>query len=114
MDLAVGPYSGKETGETALLRELLDAFAKGELLVADRFYCSFLMLALLLARGVDTCVRMHQRRHVDFRRGRRLGKYDHLIEWHRPKRPEWMDEATYAAIPKVLVLREELKNSKHL
>ncbi|NQT37195.1 MAG: transposase [Planctomycetes bacterium] len=30
---------------------------------------------------------MHQNRHVDFRRGRRLGKYDHLIElygfrWH--------------------------------
>lgn len=106
MDLAIGPYSGKETGETALLRELLDAFDEGDLLVADRVYCSFLMLALLLARGVDGCVRMHQRRHVDFRRGRRLGKCDHLIEWRRPQRPEWMDEATYAAIPKVLVLRE--------
>ena len=106
MDLAIGPYSGKETGETALLRELLDAFDEGDLVVADRFYCSFMMLALLLARGVDGCVRMHQQRHVDFRRGRRLGKYDHLIEWHRPKRPDWMDEATYAAIPKVLVLRE--------
>ncbi|MHB1033159.1 MAG: transposase [Pirellulales bacterium] len=49
---------------------------------------------------------MHQRRHVDFRRGKRLGKYDHLIEWHRPQRPEWMDEDTYAAIPKKIVLRE--------
>jgi len=106
MNLAIGPYSGKKTGETALLRELLDSFDEGDLVVADRFYCSFLMLALLLARGVDGCVRMHQNRHVDFRRGRRLGKHDHLIEWHRPKRPEWMDEATYAAIPKVLVLRE--------
>jgi putative transposase len=106
MDLAVGPYSGKETGETALLRELLDSFHEGDLVVADRFYASFMMLALLLARGVDGCVRMHQCRHVDFRRGRRLGKYDHLIEWHRPKRPEWMDEATYATIPEVLVLRE--------
>ena len=105
-DLAVGPYSGKETGETALLRELLDSFDEKDVVVADRCYCSFLMLALLLARGVDGCVRMHQRRHVDFRRGRRLGKYDHLIEWHRPKRPEWMDEVTYAAIPEVLVLRE--------
>ncbi len=106
MDLAIGPYSGKETGETALLRELLDSFDEGDLLVADRFYCSFMMLALLLARGVDGCVRMHQRRHVDFRRGRRLGKYDHLIEWQKPQRPKWMDETTYAAIPEVLVLRE--------
>ena len=106
MDLAVGPYAGKETGETALLREVLDSFDEGDLVVADRCYCSFMMLALLLARGIDGCVRMHQRRHVDFRRGRRLGKGDHLIEWLRPKRPEWMDEASYDAIPEVLVLRE--------
>jgi len=106
MNLAVGPYAGKETGETALLRELLDSFDEGDVLVADRFYCSFMMLALLLARGVHGCVRMHQNRHVDFRRGRRLGKYDHLIEWHRPQRPKWMDETTYAAIPEMLVLRE--------
>jgi hypothetical protein len=106
MNLAIGPYSGKETGETALLRELLESFDEGDLFVADRFYCSFMMLALLLARGVDGCVRMHQRRHVDFRRGRRLGKYDHLIEWQKPQRPKWMDKTTYAAIPEVLVLRE--------
>lgn len=106
MDLAIGPYSGKETGETALLRELLGSLKHRDVVVADRFYCSFMMLALLLARGVDGCVRIHQRRHVDFRRGRRLGKHDHLIEWHRPQRPEWMDETTYAAIPELLVLRE--------
>jgi len=106
MDLAVGPYSGKETGETALLREMFDSLDHRDVVVADRFYCSFMMLALLLARGVDGCVRMHQRRHVDFRRGRRLGKYDHLIEWQKPQRPKWMDETTYAAIPEVLVLRE--------
>jgi hypothetical protein len=106
LDLAFGPYSGKETGETALLRELLDAFQAGDVVVADRFYCSFLMIALLLSRGVDVCARMHQARHVDFRRGRRLGKYDHLIHWTKPARPEWMDEATYAALPDELVLRE--------
>ena len=106
MGLAIGPYSGKETGETALLRGLLDSLEDRDVVVADRFYCSFMMLALLLARGVDGCVRMHQHRHVDFRRGRRLGKYDHLVEWQKPQRPKWMDQTTYAAIPDVLVLRE--------
>lgn len=105
-DLAIGPYSGKETGETALLRELLDSLNAGDVAVADRYYCSFLMIALLLAHGVDVCARMHQKRHVDFRRGRRLGKYDHLVEWTKPARPEWMDEATYAKIPQKIVLRE--------
>jgi DDE family transposase len=52
------------------------------------------------------CARMHQRRHVDFRRGKRLGKYDHLVEWKRPAKPPWMDEATYALIPEKMVLRE--------
>ena len=106
LDLAVGPYCGKETGETALLRELLDAFQAGDVAVADRFYCSFLMIALLLGRGVDVCARMHQARHVDFRRGRRLGKYDHLIHWTKPPKPEWIDEAVYAALPDELLLRE--------
>jgi len=74
--------------------------------LADRFYCSFMMIALLLGRGVDVCARLHQQRHTDFRRGKRLGKDDHLIEWTRPTKPSWMDDATYASIPEKLVLRE--------
>lgn len=106
MELALGPYAGKKTGETALLRSVLESLVPGDVLVADRCYCSFMMIALLLARGCDVCTRRHQARHSDFRRGKRLGKGDHLIEWTRPSRPEWMDEATYASIPEKLVLRE--------
>jgi len=106
LDVALGPYSGKETGETALLRSLLGSFSAGDLLVADRYYCSFLMIALLQQRQIDVCARLHQRRTTDFRRGRRLGPDDHLITWTKPPRPEWMDEATYAAIPDTLTLRE--------
>ena len=105
-DLAIGPCSGKETGETALLRELLGSLQSGDVAVADRYYCSFMMIALLLAHGVDVCARMHQKRHVDFRRGRRLGKCDQLVKWTKPERPAWMDEATYAKIPTTIVLRE--------
>jgi putative transposase len=106
LELAVGPYSGKETGETALLRSLLDSLSADDVLVADRYYCSFLMIALLAQRKIDVCTRLHQKRRADFRRGRRLGPDDHLIVWTKPSRPEWMDEATYAAIPATLTLRE--------
>lgn len=106
MDLALGPYSGKETGETALLRQLLRSFQSGDVAVMDRYYCSFVMIAVLLGQGVQVCARMHQKRHVDFRRGRRLGKYDHIIVWTKPQRPTWMDKATYDAIPDTLELRE--------
>jgi len=106
MDMALGPYAGKQTGEPALLRDLFGRLGAGDIAVADRYYCSFMMIALLLAQGTHICARKHQRRHSDFRRGRRLGKYDHLIVWTRPARPEWMDEATYQKIPQTLKLRE--------
>ncbi len=106
MDLAVGPYKGKETGEPALLRSMLGALGADDVAVMDRYYCSFMMIALLLSQGTHVCARKHQHRHSDFRRGLRLGKYDHLIMWTRPQRPKWMDEATYEAIPKTLILRE--------
>jgi hypothetical protein len=85
---------------------MLGSMAPGDIAVADRYYCSFMMIALLLGRGIQTCARKHQLRHSDFRRGRRLGKYDHLITWTRPARPKWMDEETYAQIPETLTLRE--------
>lgn len=106
LDLEIAPYAGKETGETALLRQLLESFAAGDIAVMDRYYCSFMMIALLLGHEVQVCARLHSRRHVDFRRGRRLGKYDHLIIWTKPPRPTWMDEATYNTIPPTIEMRE--------
>ena len=106
VDAAIGPYKGKQTGESALLRSILGSLLKGDLTVADRYYCSFMMIASLLGQGTHVCARMHQARHTDFRRGRRLGKYDHAIVWTRSQRPKWMDEATYATISETLELRE--------
>ncbi len=105
-DLAIGPYQGKETGETALLRDILEGLDTGDVVVFDRYYCSFMMLALLQRRGVDVCTRLHQRRCSDFRRGRRLGPYDHLVTWTRPDRPAWMPLEQYEQIPERLTLRE--------
>jgi hypothetical protein len=106
LDAAIGPYRGKQTGESALLRTMLGQFGPGDVAVMDRYYCSFMMISLLLSRGCQVCARKHHLRHSDFRRGRRLGKYDHLITYARPQRPTWMDEASYQQIPETLVLRE--------
>lgn len=104
--LAIGPCVGKETGETALLRELLDRFHPGSVMVADRYHCSYFMICLLKERGVNVVVRLHQCRTADFRRGKRLGPGDHLVEWLRPHRPAWMDEETYQRMPESLEVRE--------
>jgi len=104
--MALGPYQGKETGETALLRQLLSEVASGAVLLADRYYCSYWLVAQAQARGVDVVFRMHHRRDYDFRRGQHLGAGDHVVVWHRPARPDWMDEQTYATIPETLTVRE--------
>jgi hypothetical protein len=105
-DLALGPYAGKETGETALLRELLARLGSGDVVLADRYFCSYFMIALLQQRGLDCVVRLHQSREYDFRRGRHLGRGDHVVSWLKPSRPDWMDEVTYAQIPMSLAIRE--------
>jgi hypothetical protein len=104
--LALGPYAGKETGETALFRELLGQLAAGDILLADRYYCSYFQIALLRELGVDFVTRLHQHRTADFRRGESLGKHDHVVTWLRPPRPKWMDKETYDRMPLSLTLRE--------
>jgi hypothetical protein len=104
--LAYGPYQGKETGETALFRQLLDQLQADDVVVADRYYCSYFLVALLRSAGVDVVFRLHQRRRYDFRRGCHLGPGDHIVLWQRPQRPTWMTAAEYATIPATLLVRE--------
>ena len=103
---AMGPYSGKETGETALFRQLWELLKAGDLVVADRYYGGWFLIALLSELGVDIVTRLHQLREADFRRGRRLGADDHLVEWPKPQRPEWLDQDTYDRLPDALTVRE--------
>jgi hypothetical protein len=63
-------------------------------------------VVMLMLAGVDVAVRMHQARDYDFRRGRRLGRHDHVVIWSKPDRPEWMDGETYEALPDQLEVRE--------
>jgi DDE family transposase len=104
--LACGPYQGKETGEPALLRELLAQLERGQVVVADRCYCSYFMVALLLAHGVDVVFRLHQKRKYDLRGRRALGVGDALVIWHKPARPEWLDAESYAAAPATITVRQ--------
>ena len=104
--MALGPYQGKRTGETALLRELFGHFDSGDILLADRYYCSYFMIALLQTLNVAVVSRLHQRRHYDFSSGRQLGSGDHVVYWSKPQRPSWMDQDTYEQMPESLEVRE--------
>ena len=101
------------THEQSKVRMLHPLLSVGDLLVADRGFCSFVHLVMLFSRGVQGLFRIHQRQIVDFRphrrhrrtygktgkrstgrkaRGgpmprsryvRRLGKHDHVVEYFK-------------------------------
>jgi hypothetical protein len=106
LDAALNPYQGKETGETALLWALLDQCPSGEVLVGDRYYATYWLIAKAHPRGIDIVFRQHHKRKVDFRSGRRLAADDHLITWNKPQRPAWLSADVWASLPATLTLRE--------
>ena len=58
------------TGDLTRIAELHPELKAGDVLVADRGFCSFPHLCLLAARGVEAVLRIHQKTIVDFTPGR--------------------------------------------
>lgn len=106
LEALMRPYRGKGTGETSMLRELAPCFAAGDVLLGDRYFAGYWDLAFWARRGVDVVTRAPVSRRSDFRRGKRLGKDDHLIVWKRGPRPDWVTADEAAEIPRTLTLRE--------
>lgn len=106
LDWALGPCEGEKSGETALLWKMAPGLKAGDVLIADRYFSGYFLLARLKRLGVDVIVQANRSRHVDFRCGKRLGARDHLVQWQRPQRPRWMDAQTYEQMPLSLPVRE--------
>lgn len=105
LDAAFGRYQGKGTGESSLFRTLHEQLRQGDVLLADRYYCTYWEVAVALERGADVVLRLHGSRSVNFRVGRRLGPGDKLVWWKKSPRPEWMTPQEYEEIPDWLRLR---------
>src|SRR5215213_3865491 len=104
--LGVCRYAGKGQSDLGLLRKLLDVFRPGDVMLADRLMCAWTEMVMLKQRGVDCVCRFTSHRRADFRRGKRLGKGDHIVCWPKPPRPRTIDRAAYAALPASLTVRE--------
>jgi hypothetical protein len=105
------------------------ALRPGDVLVADRGFCSYAHLALLVQAGVHAVFRMHQKQIVDFTPGRshveparrgkghkgrprsgwlqQLGEHDQLVQWLKPLTcPPGMEKAQFGHLPDHLEVRE--------
>lgn len=92
--LLPGPLYRHEASRVIRLHRQL---RKGDILLADRAFCSFVHVALLSMRGVFVCFGLHQRRK-SISRG--------IERWRRPARcPDWMDPRQFASLPEWMEVR---------
>jgi len=121
----VAPLRTHEMSQVAGLHPELSS---GDVLVGDTAFASYTHLALLSGRKLHGVFRAHQRQLISFRQDRRLvgrllkgvvarfasarlvrklGKFDQLVEYTKPKYgPTWIREELFAALPDKLVVRE--------
>jgi hypothetical protein len=105
LELAIRRYAGKGQSELAMLRSLWGMFHSGDVVLADRLMCSWMDMVMLKNRGVDSVTSLSKRK-ADFRRGQRLGKDDHIVQWLKPAKPRSIDRKTYNSLPEFLTVRE--------
>jgi len=106
LDVGICRYAGKGQSELGMLRTLWSLFLPGDIMLADRLMCTWTELVMLKERGVECVCRLTSHRTADFRRGKRLGKNDHIVKWVKPAKPRSIDRETYAALPEFLTIRE--------
>lgn len=99
-------YAGKGTGEVSLLRRLWDVLQRGDVLLADSLMCNWRNIFEATERGVHIVTRINKAlRKADFRKGKRLGKDDHIVQWPKPKMRGVRGQA-YKAMPEYVTVRE--------
>lgn len=107
LDLGISRYAGKGQGELSLLRQLWNTLSSGDILLTDALMSTWYEMLTLTERGVDSVSRLNKaHRRADFRRGKRLGKDDHIVRWPKPSPIRSIDWTTYKNLPDYLEVRE--------
>jgi len=92
--------------ELGLLQTLWEHLRAGDVLLADRGFCNWGLLAQCLKRQIHAVFRVKGARRRDFRRGQRLSRDERLVQWQKPRQPATTISAKeWAALPEVLTLR---------
>lgn len=120
------------THDLAQASRMHAALAPGDVVLADRGFCSFSHMAMLWQVGIHAVFRLHQRQIVSFRKGRMhvppsppfprmkhvrglprsrwvqwIGRCDQIVEYHKPQdRSPWMTAEQWGALPQTLLVRE--------
>lgn len=89
--------------------QLRGHFQKGDIVIGDRAFCSYEMIALLKAGGVDSVLRLHQARDAkrDWKAGKRIDAAARKVVWRKPARrgKAGLSQEEWDALPSMLELR---------
>lgn len=97
-----------QSNELRLWLDLLPSLNRGDILLGDRAYGHYVVVALLQATGADLIATVPNRsRTVDFRRcKKRLARNDALFVWSKPKKcSALLSAAQWALLPKEITVR---------
>jgi len=109
LNLEVCRYAGKGQGEVSLLRRLWNILRPGDILLTDCLLANWTNIVMLKERGFELVSRLNKaHRTADFRRGKRLGKHDHIVRWFKPTSIRSLDRQSYQALPESITIRETL------
>jgi hypothetical protein len=137
--IAIAPMRTHDHAQTTRMHE---ALAPGDVVLADRGFCSFSHMAILWQSGMHAVFRVHQRQIVSFQKGRMhvppsppfprmkhgrglprsrwvqwVGRCDQIVEYHKPQdQPRWMSSEQWAVLPPTLhmdVLRTKSVDGIH-
>jgi hypothetical protein len=78
--------TGSRQQDVRLLRTLWETLKAGEILLGDRAFGEYGVMAGLPLQQVDVVARVHQARKVDFRKSKRLARHDALFTWTKGQR----------------------------
>jgi len=101
-------YSSIKSNEISLFRQLMPALEPGDILVADRGFCAFGILAELSVKKVDSLLRLPEKR-IRKAIGSKLPKcanFDVIVPWNKPKVcPKTMEKEEFNALPESIPVR---------
>ncbi len=105
IDLGYAAYSGKGTGETAILRQLRSSLQAGDIVVADSYHCTYWFIAMCMKMDVHVVMKNHHKRDDDPIGAKRYSDTERTIKWARTQRPKWMSKKEYRGVPEFIEIR---------
>ena len=102
---------GHQKHDARIAPKLLHNVSKGDIMLGDRAFCTYEFTSrITIEREGEFVMRLHQARHrkLDWRKGKKLSKFERLVEWERPKRQppgSELSKEEWKALPEKMTVR---------